>query len=72
MWRVIYIAPNQGAAERIRTLLEGEGILVRLSTTGLRSVTGTTPVEIMVPSGEAAEAHDIVTQALGRTGFQQG
>ncbi len=68
MWTVIYIAPNKTAAERIKQLLTNEGILVNLRATGLASAaTGAGPVEVMVPQGEAQEAHEILTDALGRS-----
>lgn len=67
MWTVIYIAPNKTAAERIKQILSNEGILVNLRATGLTSAsTGAGPVEVMVPHGEVREAHEILTEALGR------
>lgn len=67
MWTVIYIAPNKTAAERLKQVLTTEGILVNLRATGLASAqTGAGPVEVMVPQGEAREAHEILTDALRR------
>lgn len=66
MWTVIYIAPNRSAAENLMAILQQEGILVSLHATGLSSATGNSHVEIMVPKAEAAEAHQILQEALGR------
>lgn len=66
MWTVIYIAPNKHAAENLRGILQQEGIMVSLRATGLSSANGNSHVEIMVPKGEAADAHQILSEALGR------
>lgn len=66
MWTVIYIAPNKSAAENLMAILQQEGIMVSLHVTGLSSASGNSHVEIMVPKGEAAEAHQILNEALGR------
>jgi hypothetical protein len=66
LWTVIYIAPNRTAAENLKGILQQEGIMVSLRATGLTSSNGNSHVEIMVPKGEAAEAHQILSEALGR------
>jgi hypothetical protein len=64
MWTVVYIAPNRVVAERLKAVLESEGIL-----TNLRSLeadeNGRGSVELLVPEGEAEEAHEVLTEHLG-------
>lgn len=71
MWTVIYIAPNKSAAENLKSVLQREGILVNLRATGLTSGNGNSHVELMVPAGEAADAHEILNEALGRSRFSR-
>lgn len=71
MWQVIYIAPNKQAAEQLRDALSREGILVSLRATGVSTNSGNTHVELLVPQGEAREAHEILNEALGRTRFKK-
>jgi BarA-like signal transduction histidine kinase len=71
VWQVIYIAPNMQAAERLRDLLTREGILVSLRPTGMTSANGAAHVELLVPQGEAREAHQMVNEALGRARFEK-
>lgn len=68
MWTVIYIAPNKASAERIQGLLSQEGILVKLRAAGV-GIETTGPIEVMVPQGEAEEAHEILTENMGRVRF---
>lgn len=65
MWTVVYIAPTMSAAEKLRQLLTGEGLLVNLKTVELDDE-GRGSIEVQVPEGEAEEAHEIITQHLGR------
>lgn len=65
MWTVIYVAATKAAAEHIKAILAGEGILVNLRPAGTQ-VQGRCQVEIMVPAAEAEEAHEILTDALRR------
>lgn len=65
MWTVVYIAPTLGLAERLKMLLAEEGVLVNLKTVEVDE-NGRGSIEIQVPEGEAEEAHDIITQHLGR------
>lgn len=67
MWTVIYVAPNKQAAEHLRDALTGEGLLVSLRTTGLGTSGGGAQVELLVPKGEAREAHEVLNQVLGRS-----
>lgn len=71
MWQVIYIAPNKQAAEQLRDALSKEGILVSLRATGVSTNSGGTHVELLVPQGEAREAHEILNVALGRAHYKK-
>ncbi|HYF78854.1 MAG TPA: glutamate decarboxylase [Symbiobacteriaceae bacterium] len=71
MWQVIYIAPNKQAAEQLRDALSREGILVSLRATGVSTNGSNTHVELLVPQGEAREAHEILNEALGRARFKK-
>jgi hydroxypyruvate isomerase len=65
MWTVVYIAPSKAMAERVRQALEQEGLLVNMRT--LESgEDGRGSVEILVPEGEAEEAHEVLANHLGR------
>lgn len=67
MWTVIYIAPSKQAAEELRDALTREGLLVSLRATGLSTNAGSAHFELLVPKGEAREAHEVLNQALGRS-----
>ncbi|MFZ5814220.1 MAG: glutamate decarboxylase [Bacillota bacterium] len=67
MWTVIYIAPSKQAAESLRDALSREGLLVSLRPTGLSTTGGGSHFELLVPKGEAREAHHLLNQMLGRT-----
>ncbi|HLN65369.1 MAG TPA: glutamate decarboxylase [Symbiobacteriaceae bacterium] len=71
MWQVIYIAPNKQAAETLKDALSREGILVSLRATGVSTNAGGTHVELLVPQGEAREAHEILNETLGRARFKK-
>lgn len=67
MWTVIYIAPSKQAAEDLRDALSREGLLVSLRATGLSTNGGGSHFELLVPKGEAREAHQVLNQTLGRS-----
>lgn len=71
MWTVIYIAPNKHSAENLRDALSREGILVSLRATGVSTLADRSHIELMVPEGEAREAHEILNEALGRVRFRR-
>lgn len=71
MWTVIYIAPSRNSAESLKDALSREGILVSLRATGLSSQSGGSHFELMVPQGEAREAHEILNATLGRSRFKK-
>lgn len=67
MWTVIYVAPSKESAEELQDALTREGLLVSLRATGLSTNGGGSHFELLVPKGEAREAHEVLNQALGRS-----
>ncbi len=65
MWTVVYIAPSRSTADKLRDLLTAEGLLVNLKPVEVDD-DGRGSIEVQVPEGEAEEAHEIITQHLGR------
>lgn len=65
MWTVVYIASSMGVAERLRLVLEQEGLLANLKAVESEQ-DGRGSVEILVPEGEAEEAHEVLATHLGR------
>ncbi|WP_331274042.1 putative signal transducing protein [Capillibacterium thermochitinicola] len=61
---MLYVAPNQTTAYRIKDYMETEGILVRLRPIGLRSEGSYTNYEILVTEAEIEEAQEVLNQAL--------
>ncbi len=67
MWTVVYVAPNRSRAEVLRQTLAREGLLACLRETGLgHNGAVASPVEILVPEGEAEEAHHILCAILSK------
>lgn len=66
LWTVIDVAPSMEAAERLQAILGSEGILASLRSTGLSTNRTGSHVELLVPRGEAREAHEVLNQALVR------
>lgn len=66
MWTVLYIAPGQLEARRLKELMETEGIMVRLRPVGLTISENTANVEILVPETELEEAQEVLAHGLQR------
>lgn len=66
MWTVLYIAPSQSEANRLKNLMETEGIMVRLRPVGLMISENTANVEVLVPEAELEEAQEVLTNGLQR------
>jgi len=64
LWTVLYVAPNQTVANRIKDFMETEGILVRLRPIGIRTVGSYTNYEVLVTEAEIDEAQEVLNQAL--------
>lgn len=67
MWTVVYIATSRAAAERLAGVLRQEGLMVSLRLID-SAADGKGSVEILVPNGEAEEAHEVLTEHLGHLG----
>lgn len=61
MWTVVYIASNRTAAEKLKKILDREGLLVRLRTVGIPHSGYESNIEVLVPESEAEEAHEILS-----------
>ena len=66
MWKVIYIAPTQERAEKMKKLLADNGFLCQLKAVGTRRNGKAAAIEISVPVSEAEEAYEV----LADQGFQ--
>ena len=66
MWTVLYVAPGMSTAQRLKELMETEGIMVQLRPLGLRVADKTPNVEILVPESEIEEAQEVLTHGLQR------
>ncbi|GBF11768.1 glutamate decarboxylase [Tepidibacillus infernus] len=59
MWTVIYIAPNEKIAEKIRDQLTTEGFLVKIRQSHVLK-----QYEILVPEGELDEIREVLATIL--------
>ncbi|WP_366922712.1 DUF2007 domain-containing protein [Metallumcola ferriviriculae] len=66
MWTVVYIATNSITAEKIRDKLSQEGVLVTLRAVGASPLGESRSVEVLVPEGEIEEAHEIISETIGK------
>jgi len=64
LWTVLYIAPSQTVAKRIKDYMEAEGILVRVKPIGLRVKGNNTNFEVLITEAEIEEAQEVLNQAL--------
>jgi len=60
MWTVIYIAPTQKIADRIKDRLTTEGFLVQVRAINLTKQ----QYEILVPEGELDEVQEVLNTIL--------
>ena len=67
MWKVIYIAPTQERAEKMKKLLADNGFLCQLKAVGSRRNGKATAIEISVPVSEAEEAYEVLAEQDLRT-----
>ena len=66
MWKVIYIAPTQERAEKMKKLLADNGFLCQLKAVGTHRNGKPAVIEISVPVSEAEDAYEV----LAEHGFQ--
>ena len=62
MWKVIYIAPTQERAEKLKKLLGENGFLCQLKAVGTRRNGKAASIEISVPVSEAEEAYEVLAE----------
>lgn len=60
MWTVIYIAPTEKIADRIKTKLTDEGFLVQVRSINLTK----NQFEILVPEGELQDVQEVLNSIL--------
>ena len=61
MWTVVYMAQNKEMAEKLKSILEESGILVRINPIN-RKEKADDYFEVSVPEAEVAEAHGIILE----------
>lgn len=61
MWTVVYMA-QQSQVDDIQKRLTGEGILVKLRQVTPKKPDSFSVFEVLVPEGEAEEAHEIILE----------
>ena len=62
MWKVIFIAPTQERAEKIKKLLAENGYLCQLKTVGTHRNGKAASIEISVPVSEAKDAYEVLAE----------
>ena len=62
MWKVIYIAPTQEYAEKLKKLLLDNGFLCQLKPVGSRRGSKLVSIEISVPESEAEDANEVLAE----------
>lgn len=61
MWTTVFLAQNKNEAEKIKSVLVEEGVLVKLRTVNPSSIVKKDRcIEILVPKSEVEEAHEII------------
>ena len=60
MWNVVYVANSKENAQHIKSNLEKEGLLVNIRPLSFSSEIESGSFEVLVPKGEAEEAHEIL------------
>ncbi|NLM72978.1 MAG: hypothetical protein GX184_02970 [Clostridiaceae bacterium] len=61
MWTVVYMAQNKEVAEELKSILEEDGILVRINPIS-RKEKADDYFEVSVPESEVEEAHGIIIE----------
>lgn len=62
MWLVVGMACSKRAAQEMQTVLENEGILVKLRNVSSKAKDGRDTYEIMVLESEAGQAREILLE----------
>lgn len=61
MWAVIYMGHSEVDADKIQTILEHEGLLVKIRKIGRED---NKVFEILVPKEEVEDAHEVLSEAI--------
>lgn len=64
MWTVIHVALDESSAELAKSVLEEEGILVRLRPVGDPGSGEPVSIEVLVPESEAEEARQVLDEKI--------
>ena len=62
MWKVIYIAPTQERAEKLKKLLADNGFLCQMKAVGTHRNGKPASIEISVPVSEAPDAYEVLAE----------
>ncbi|MFM9331999.1 MULTISPECIES: glutamate decarboxylase [Paenibacillus] len=65
MWTVIYIAPTEKIADRIKNRLTEEGFLVQVRSINMTK----NQYEILVPEGELLDVQEVLNTILPQRGY---
>jgi hypothetical protein len=65
VWTVVYVASGWHEAERLKTRLAKDGLLVMLRACGSDDDKLAKHVELLVPEIEVSEAHTIIMRVMG-------
>ena len=65
MWTVIYIAPTEKIADRIKNRLTVEGFLVQVRSINMTK----NQYEILVPEGELLDVQEVLNTILPQRGY---
>ncbi|HOB90731.1 MAG: DUF2007 domain-containing protein [Bacillota bacterium] len=64
MWTVVHVALDDVNAQQVRSVLEAEGIMVRLRPMGGSSQGESGSIEVLVLESEAEEAQQVLDEKL--------
>ncbi len=64
MWTSIYIANNKKQADKLKALLDENGILTNIRPVGLAASTGEGMFELQVLESEVEEAQAVICQGV--------
>lgn len=62
MWTVVYIAKNTEIAEKIRAILENDGMIVKVRPIVKGGGISDSSCEILVPASEVEQAHGLIIE----------
>lgn len=63
MWKVIYIAPTEEIANKLKAVLAENGFLCQTKSVGTKHKGGLGTYEISVPVSEAEDAYEVLCES---------